>query len=94
MNNKIERLRKDYELMEQAFEEYKRKVFSGKEKQMELAIKEFKKDFGWFFILPTITVTKDDPNWGGKNLQIAAHFLGFHGRLFYAEREEKHELES
>ena len=88
MNRETERLIKSYELMEQTFEKYKRKVFSGKEKQMELAIKEFKKDFDWFFILPTITVTRDDPYWGGKNLQIAAHFLGFHGRLFYAERSK------
>lgn len=93
MNHEIESLRKSYELMEQAFEEYKRRVFSGREKQMELAIKEFKKDFGWFFILPTITVTKDDPYCDGKNLQIAAHFLGFHCRLFYTEREKKEALD-
>ena len=44
MNNKIERLRKDYELMEQAFEEYKRRVLENQKEERNV-FKRLKKAY-------------------------------------------------
>ena len=54
---------------------------------MKLYRRDFKVYKDWIFILPTITVSLNDPQYRPKNISIEFHFLIFHARLLWMKGE-------
>lgn len=47
------------------------------------------KDWKWFFLFPSVVITKDEKYLCCKNLTISAHWLGWHFKWFWKESEEE-----
>lgn len=46
------------------------------------------KDFDWFYIIPSLVITKDEAQYISKNFSIQIHWLGFHIMWFWMRGEE------
>lgn len=51
----------------------------------------FMLDWKWFFILPTIAVTRHDQVFINNDVSITIHWLGWHFRWRWVEREGESE---
>ena len=48
-------------------------------------------DWEWFFIIPTIEIVKNEPQYFDKNFSIKFHCFGFHFKWFFIKEGKEAE---